>query len=538
MRSLPGCAFRLNRTNPLRRLVMHRLLPRILTVSVLLLVLAACASAEPPRSRSTSASPQDTPASKVANDADRPVIATSREEQVDALMVEYDRNDAPGAVVGVIRDGEVIFAKGYGMANLTHGVPITPETRFNIGSVSKQFTGFALALLESRGALSLEDPVGKHLPQVPEFEHEVTLRHLLTHTSGYRQAYDISFLAGRMPVESEDVFRRAEALEVVRRQPKLEFPPGSRYQYNSTAYVLLALVVERVTGEPFPEWMQENVFDPLGMKNTVIESEIEQVIPGAADSYTATDHGGYRRLVGNRAVYGAGEIYTTVDDLVGWLRNFRTAELGGAGVQERMRERFVLTSGDTIDYALGILVDEHRGLQRLHHGGSHAGYRAYLSYYPELDAGIVVMSNDYDFRRQNVVEEMDQIFLGQYMEPEQAAEVTEQDTTFPHSETWSPTAMELSAYTGRYFSAEAGTVYTFRPANGQLVAEHRWSSGRLTRGEGDLLFAPLKKDAFVGENTPMEIRFERAEDGSIIGYHASLIGGASGVWFARVQSPH
>jgi len=175
------------------------------------------------------------------------------ETQIDSLMAEFDSPHSPGAVVGVIREGKVAFAKGYGMADLANGIANTRHTRFNLGSVSKQFLGFGFALLESRGELSLEDPVSKYLPDWPEFQDTVTLRHLLTHTSGYREAYGTLALAGRTP--GEDRLPRQEALTVVRRQQELEFAPGSEWKYNSTAWVILAEVLEEVTGQDSAEWM-------------------------------------------------------------------------------------------------------------------------------------------------------------------------------------------------------------------------------------------------------------------------------------------
>jgi len=336
------------------------------------------------------------------------------EAAVDALMTRWDREDSPGAVVGVIRDGEVVFAKGYGMANLPHAVPNTVGTRFNIGSISKQFTAFALTLLEARGELSLDDPVREYLPELPEFDDVVTLRHVLTHTSGYRETYGMGMLAGMPPGHSR--YPREGVIDVVRRQTELEFPAGSTWRYNSSAYVLLAMVIERVTGEPFPKWMDANVFEPIGMDRTVVEPDVEAVIPGAADSYTDAEGEGYLTGFGNRAYWGAADIYTTVADLAKWLENLDTGEVGGRAVQQRMRERFVLTSGDTLSYALGVRVAPHRGFERLQHGGSQAGYRAFLSFYPELDVGVVVMSNYDGVAATTLGERVEEIFFGDRLE--------------------------------------------------------------------------------------------------------------------------
>lgn len=314
----------------------------------------------------------------------------AQQAAVDSLMAAFDRDDAPGGVVAVVRGGEVAFARAYGMADLTFGVPITRDTPFNIASVSKQFTGVFFAMMAEEGRLSLDDDVRQYVPELPDFGPTVTLRHLLNHTSGYREVYGVLGMQGRMIFG--DRLERQDAIDVVRRQPALQFPPGSRRLYNSTAYVILTEVAERIVGEPYPDWMDEHVFGPLGMTSTVIEREPGDVIPGAATSYTTTARGTYREDFEAYAYYGATDVYTNVDDLARWMGHFRTSDLG-AGVTRRMLERSVSAYGDTLDYALGLILDEHLGLERIHHSGWTGGYRSFFAYYPALDAGVVVLAN-------------------------------------------------------------------------------------------------------------------------------------------------
>lgn len=438
---------------------------------------------------------------------------------VDSLMTQWDREDSPGAVVGVMKDGEVVFAKGYGMANLPHAVPNTAETLFNIGSISKQFTAFALALLEARGELSLDDPVREHLPELPEFDDVVTMRHLLTHTSGYRETYGMGWLAGVPPGQSR--YPREGALDVVQRQTELEFPAGSRWQYNSSAYVLLAMVIERVTGEPFPQWMDENVFDPIGMDRTVVEPDVEAVIPGAADSYTDAEGEGYLTAFGNRAYWGAADIYTTVADLAKWLENLDTGEVGGRAVQQRMRERFVLTSGHTLNYALGVSVKQHRGLERLQHGGSQAGYRAFLSFYPELDAGVVVMSNYDGVDATALGERVEEIFFGGRLEPvEREAVATGGEDERPDAPQTASTET-LDELAGRY-QIPNGPPLTIEQEGGRL---------RARVGDGDWFrLVPLSDTVFAVEAADAgasdRIVFHTSPDGRIESATAHINGGA------------
>lgn len=384
-------------------------------------------------------------------------VATVPARRVDQLMAAYDGRDRPGAVVGVVRNGEVSFSEGYGMASLAYDIPIARETRFNLGSVSKQFLAFAFALLAERGELSLDDPVGKYLSDWPEFDETVRLRHLLTHTSGYREAYGTHALAGR--ITNEDRLTREEALEVVRRQPALEFPAGSDYQYNSTAYVILAEILEKVVGMPAGQWVEENVFESLGMTVSTIESEVGEIVPNAAVSYAPAGDGTYHRSFSNRAIFGAADVYTTVGDLAKWFRNFETGELGGRVVQERMREPFVLTTGDTTDYALGLVVDEHQGLQRIQHGGSHAGYRAMIMYYPDLEAGIVVMSNYSRMPVHTIAESVAETFLGDQMPVELPVESV---STSADDDAVQLSPADFQAIAGRYeLEQVAGYVLNF-----------------------------------------------------------------------------
>lgn len=417
----------------------------------------------------------------------------SLQPRVDSLFAAYDTTGSPGAVVGAMRGGEVIFAKGYGMADVTHNIPITTDTRFNIASISKQFTGFAFALLEQRGKLSLDDPARKYLPELPKFDETVTLRHMLTHTSGYREAYGTLALRGLLA--SRDYLSREEALEVIRRQPALEFSPDSDYRYNSTAYVVLALILERVTDEPFPVWMNKHVFDPLDMNDTVIEDEVGQIIPGAATSYYYDEEdSSYTTAFSNRAIFGSAEIYTTVGDLAKWMQNFHTAGVGGTEVQNQLRERFVLANGDTTHYGLGIGIDRERGLARVHHSGSHAGYGSKLNYYPGLNAGVVVMSNHDDLNAGSKARKVARIFFGEHMdlrkerEKEQYAEV---DSAL------------IARYEGRY-KTESGEVISLERRNNSLV---------LSRSR-DIQFTlhPKSDTKFQTSNQSVQVTFQVAAD--------------------------
>jgi CubicO group peptidase (beta-lactamase class C family) len=313
------------------------------------------------------------------------------EAKIDALIPTEVNDSTPGLVIGIVQKGELIFSKGYGLANISYGISNDPKMVYNIGSVSKQFLGYAFAMLHMKGDLNIDDPVNKYLEDWPEFEYTVTLRHLLTHTSGYREAYTMSILAGRMI--GVDRLSREECLEVVRKQPNLEFIPGSKWTYNSTAWVILAEVLENVTDQPADEWVENNILKPLGMNDTQIESYVGEVIINSAESYSYDAEQGYINKESNRAIFGAAEVYTSIPDLVKWINNYRTAVIGGKAVNDLFLDPFILNDESNSEYALGIGNSSYRGLKRYRHTGGHEAFATQLSYYPNYDLGIITISN-------------------------------------------------------------------------------------------------------------------------------------------------
>ena len=314
-----------------------------------------------------------------------------RAEQVTRL---YDGEDRPGGVVAVVQDGAMSFARAFGMANLTHGVPWTVETVSNIGSVTKQFTAMGLLLLEAEGKLSLDDDIRTHMPELPDFGAPVTLQHFLNHTSGYREIYNLLPMTG---FQGEDFFARTKAIQVAQRQPDLQALPNTEWNYNNTGYILLSLVVERVSGQPFADYMREHVFGPLGMSNTRVKMVQGEVIPGSAQGYASDKNARYRATRDLPSSAGAGGIYTTVEDLARWMLNYRNATLGGEAAVSAIVTTAVLENGDSTGYGLGLAVGQLRGRTLYAHTGGDVAHRAYLAYFPEMESGVIVMSNDASF---------------------------------------------------------------------------------------------------------------------------------------------
>jgi CubicO group peptidase (beta-lactamase class C family) len=322
--------------------------------------------------------------------------ATDPVGQVNQMMAGYDSPTSPGVALSIWRDGKVVHSDTWGMADLTWGQPFELDTPTNIGSTSKQFTAFAILLLAEDGKLSLDDDVRKHIPELPDFGETVTVRHLLTHTSGYREFLNFLILAGRM-LDEGDFIDRAELIEIVQRQPALQNTPGDEWNYNNTAFGLAAVIVERLSGQSFPDFMKERVFAPLGMDHTQVRRSPNHIIAGRAAGYAPDGAGGFIDVRDIGGAHGAGGIYSTVSDLQKWVENMAEPRLGTQDMFAQMMTSFVLNDGSETGYGFGLFIDEQNGLPRVHHGGADMAHRSQLVYYPSLNAGITVQSNHASF---------------------------------------------------------------------------------------------------------------------------------------------
>ena len=292
--------------------------------------------------------------------------ATDPGEFTDQMMARFDGDHTPGAAVRVWRDGETLYSKTYGMANLAYGIPFGPGTRTNIGSTSKQFTAFAIMLQAERGLLSLDDDIRTHIPELPEFDDTIRVRHLVTHTSGLREFLNLLRMTGRR-LDRGDWIGRSEIIEIVQRQPELQNVPGAEWNYNNTAYGLAAVIVERTSGQDFHVFMEENVFGPLGMTGTMVRPSIRHMVPNNSEGYTPTPDG-YLQIGDLGGAVGAGGIYGTIADLQTWVENLANPRVGTRESIDEMMTSFVLNDGEETGYGYGLTIDEQGGLKRVHHG--------------------------------------------------------------------------------------------------------------------------------------------------------------------------
>ena len=347
--------------------------------------------------------------------------------RVDQLFAPWDRPGSPGASVGIMEDGAIVHVNGYGEAQLEYGIPITAETVFHVASVSKQFTAFAVMLLASRGMLSLDDDIRDYLPELHDFGPTITIRHLIHHTSGLRDQWDLLSLAGW---RLDDVITRDQILRLLERQRELNFPPGEQYLYCNSGYTLLAEIVSRVTGTPFPAFMREEVFEPLEMDHTHFHDDHEHLVANRAYSYAQEAEGGYRNRVLSYATVGATSLFTTAADALRWMANLDRGSVGGSGVLALMHERGVLTGGDTISYAGGLAIGQYRGLALVGHTGGDAGFRSYIGRFPERGLAIAVFSNHAAFDAGGMARRIADLYLeGRFPEDPAALPPAEESAT-------------------------------------------------------------------------------------------------------------
>ena len=427
-------------------------------------------------------------------------IATDPSNRVDQLLSFYS-NDQPGAVIGVIENGEMVFSKAYGKANITHNLDFKLNTPTNIGSVSKQFTAFAILLLEQQGLLSIDDDVRKHIPEFPDFGELITIKHLLNHTNGLREIYNLLPITGW---SGENKLLRSEILNSLKRQKKLQVSPGEEFNYNNSAFILLAEIVERKTDSKFPDWMKKNDFEPLGMKETYVRSDPSQIIPNASQGYSQGENG-FIEAGDLYAAYGAGGIYTTPLDLSKWLQNFKEPKVGGKEVIEKLVTPGILKKGDTLPYALGIGVSERKGLKMYAHSGADIAHRAYLIYYPELNSGIITMSNNASFST-SIGNEISDLFFANHLV---IKEKKVQDDDTENSQTFKVDVKTLKSYVGKYKASSIGLVIDYKLEKGQLIA--------YPTGQSALPLQPTSKATFTYEGIDATIIFKLNDDGESVG---------------------
>ena len=392
--------------------------------------------------------------------------AADTKAKVDAIFRDVDRSDTPGCALGVYRDGQIAYARGYGMANLELSVGNTPQTVFDIGSVSKQFTAFAIHLLAREGKLSLDDDIRKWVPEIPSYGKTVTLRHLLHHTGGLRDYIELMSLQG---IVEEDLSPESDVLEIMARQKAPNFAPGEDYLYCNTGYNLLALVVEKASGQSLREFSEQRIFAPLGMRHTQVSDSHTRIIPNRATGYQK-DGAGYGIEMSDWEQTGDGSVLTTVEDLFRWNQNFFEPKVGDAKLLADMQEVGVLNSGKKISYASALVIGAYRGLPTVSHSGSWVGYRAQLLRFPQQKFAVACLCNDGGISNPSrLSRKVAEVYLGGLMQPEEAVHPAKASA----APRYAPSAAELQKLAGAYLGQDNDQLIRVAVAGKGLVAETR-----------------------------------------------------------------
>ncbi len=454
--------------------------------------------------------------------------STTVEQHVDRLFEAHISTNAPGCAVGASRGDNVLYSNGYGIANLDYTLPITANTVFDVGSVTKQFTAASVVLLSLDGALSLDDNVRLHLPELPDHEPPITIRHLLHHTSGIRDYLNLMALSGRefyAPIRHQDI------VELLARQHALNSIPGERYSYSNTGYMLLATIVERVSGQSYGTFARERIFEPLDMTQSFLYEDAERIVSNRGTGYAPGGDQGYR-VVHNYsfATAGDGQLYTTVGDLLRWSHALLSNQVAGPDFGRLMLTRGTLDSGAPLDYGAGLALGAYRGLLTNGHGGSTWGFRAHLVRFPEADFTVAVLCNREDVNPRALAYDVADLYLDDRLGAADETRPTRRSRSDRPPERLS-IPDEIDDYVGDFYSVELDATYHVLIDSGALqVRIGHWPALDLL-GIADDTFISTDFPAWTGPRR-VELTFSRDQGHTVTSLTLSA-GQARNIRFVR-----
>jgi CubicO group peptidase (beta-lactamase class C family) len=420
------------------------------------------------------------------------LAADEKTDKVDKVFAEWDNITTPGAALAVIKDGKIIYERGYGMAKIEDGIVMTPQKIFDIGSTSKQFTAACLAMLIRQGKVGLEDDIRKYFPEMRQYQKPIQVKHLIYHTSGIRDYNGLLSLAGFRP--ESDCPNVDEALDVIFRQKALNYAPGEEFSYTNSGYFLMGQIVERVSGKSLNAFAQENIFQPLGMTHTLFQEDHTQIIPNRATGYEPGEKG-YKINMSNWDETGDGNVYTSVEDLYLWDQAFYNYKLGKE-LMDFLHTTGTLNDGKKLDYAFGLFIGEHKGLKTVSHGGAWAGFRAGFVRFPEQRFSVICLTNLATQSPDDLCYKVADIYLADLIKEKPAAEKKK-------AETISLSKQELEEKVGNYKDKRFGIWISTYMKDDKL---------RLSVMGLDLELAPVSRTLFEAQNAPAEISVEFQPD--------------------------
>jgi CubicO group peptidase (beta-lactamase class C family) len=417
-------------------------------------------------------------------------FADDKTDKVDKIFAFWDKPESPGCAVAIIKDGEIIHKRGYGMADLENNVPITSQSVFYIGSVSKQFVTMCVALLVQEGKLSLDDDVREYIPELPDYDIPITIRHLIHHTSGLRDYLTLEDIAG-IPF---GFYHGEDVLQLIVQQKELNFHPGEEYLYSNSGYFLLSVIIHRSCGKTLRQYAHEKIFKPLGMKNSRFHDNYTELIKNRASGYLSDGRGKYQNFISTFDCVGSGGLFTSVEDLYLWDQNFYHHKVGGKEVFDLMHTVGTLNNGIKLDYAFALDIKPYKGLQTVSHGGALGGYKSSLFRFPEHNFSVIILSNLSSFNPSLLSYRVADVYLSEFFTEEKEKPEKIQIVELPRE--------ILKNKTGSYIRFESGErIRVFLKEDTLYIAlQNR-----------DYPLAPLSESEFSVQNIPrrLSVKFER-----------------------------
>jgi len=418
--------------------------------------------------------------------------------KIETIFSKY-QPDHPGCMLSISRNGQLIYSKAWGQADLERKVPLTTHSITEAGSVSKQFTAAAILLLEQQGKLSIDDDIHKYIPELPDYGHPILLRYLLHHASGIRDWGSVAAIAG-WPRGTKS-YTNDDALDIIVHQKALNHSPNEEFLYSNSNFTLLTIIVQRVSGMSLADFTRKYIFEPAGMTHTQWRDNYKRIVPGRAIAYSKNSDGSYEINMPNENAYGHGGLLTTTEDLLKWNEFYGSGKLGGAVFLRKQLTTEDLNNGKPNVYGAGLFIGKLWGYDRIFHDGATAGYRAFLETFPQLHLSIALLSNTAEFNVAEPAQSLNALFVpgnDHKMNNFQGGD----DVLFIHHK------HKLAEFRGYYYSEEAQAGFTVTIKDDQLwMVRSTGRTGKLFLNGDEYCDAP--SEMFDGDNAKIKFIWEK-----------------------------
>ncbi|MBU3012331.1 beta-lactamase family protein [Polaribacter vadi] len=404
---------------------------------------------------------------------------------IDSIFTAYNKKDVPGCALGIIKDGQLIYAKGYGLANMEYNIPNAATSVFRIGSTSKQFTAACIVLLAEKNKLSLDDNLKSIFPDFPEYAEKITIKHLLNHTSGIRDYLQISYLKG---LGDDDFYTDTHIMKWLINQTDLNFAPGEEFLYSNSGYWLLGQIVNKVAGVNMAQFAKKEIFEPLKMNNTHFHNDHTQIVKNRASGYMPDNNENYKISMTTLDMIGDGGIFTTINDIKKWDDAFYESNVLSKAFWNVMTQQGILNNGKEINYAAGLMINTYKGLKTIRHGGAFVGFRAELLRFPEQKLSIAIFANRGDANPSSMANQVAEVLLKDKLIEDVSQKAKKVKVDVPKEE------FKLSQLVGDY-EIQPGIVVRLAIKNDSLNVFQNWnkSTYNIVKVSGNTYQIPKKE---------------------------------------------